>query len=222
VRRKGGPSLAELLAALSKIEGLHWIRILYAYPSYFSEELIDEIARNNKVCKYIDIPLQHISNLTLLAMNRPPRAFTEGLLRKLRERIPGLILRTTFICGFPGESEEQHQELVDFCKTFQFDRMGAFAFSQEEGTAAFALPDQVGALVISAWPDAMVFVAVKSHRRFMCTMSWIGAQLVVFQFQAKRFCMPFKVALLVTHQAIASWTRHDCYRFMHPLMHVGL
>jgi ribosomal protein S12 methylthiotransferase len=179
VHRKGGPSLAELLAALSRIEGLHWIRILYAYPSYFSEELIDEIARNNNVCKYIDIPLQHISNLTLLTMNRPPRAFTEGLLRKLRERIPGLILRTTFICGFPGESEEQHQELVEFCKTFQFDRMGAFAFSQEEGTAAFALPDQVGALAISAWPDAIVGVAVKSHCRFMCTLlDWSTAGCV--------------------------------------------
>lgn len=141
--RKGGPGLAELLADLAEIEGLRWIRILYAYPSYFSEELIDEIARNDKVCKYIDIPLQHMSNLTLLAMNRPPRAYTEGLLRKLRERIPGLVLRTTFIAGFPGETDAQHRELVDFCKSFRFDRMGAFAYSQEDGTAAFNLPEQV-------------------------------------------------------------------------------
>ena len=141
--RKGGPGLAELLADLAEIEGLRWIRILYAYPSYFSEELIDEIARNDKVCKYIDIPLQHMANLTLLAMNRPPRAYTEGLLRKLRARIPGLVLRTTFISGFPGETDAQHRELVDFCKSFRFDRMGAFAYSQEDGTAAYDLPDQV-------------------------------------------------------------------------------
>lgn len=148
VCRKDGSNLAELLATLSNIEDLHWIRILYAYPSYFSDALIDEIARNEKVCKYIDIPLQHISNLTLLAMNRPPRAYTEDLLKKLRDRIPGLVLRTTFICGFPGETEEQHRDLVDFCETFKFDRMGAFAYSQEEGTAAFVLPGQVLALLL--------------------------------------------------------------------------
>jgi len=99
--------------------------------------------RPPQVCKYIDIPLQHISNLTLLSMNRPPRAHTETLLRKLRERIPGLVLRTTFISGFPGESEDAHRELVDFVKDLRFERMGAFAYSQEDGTPAADLPEQL-------------------------------------------------------------------------------
>jgi len=102
IDRKDGKGLAELLRELNDIEGLEWIRILYAYPSYFSEELIDAIAELPKVCKYIDMPLQHIANFTLLAMNRPPQQHTVGLLHKLRERIPGLVLRTTFISGFPG------------------------------------------------------------------------------------------------------------------------
>lgn len=141
--RKADQGLAELMRELSKLEGLHWIRILYAYPSYFSEELIDEIANNPKVVKYIDMPLQHISNLTLLAMNRPPRDYTQALLEKLRARIPDLALRTTFIAGFPGETEEQHRELVDFCRSFKFERMGAFVYSEEEGTPAHDFPSQV-------------------------------------------------------------------------------
>ena len=151
-RRGSGKNLAVLMRELSKIEGLcvlvpvrrsmlalavsltrplahcvlslarHWIRILYAYPSYFSDDLIDEIATNPKVAKYIDMPLQHISNLTLLAMNRPPKDHTMELLKKLRDRIPGLALRTTFISGFPSEREEDHRELVEFVKTFKFER----------------------------------------------------------------------------------------------------
>ncbi|PNW82252.1 hypothetical protein CHLRE_06g278142v5 [Chlamydomonas reinhardtii] len=141
--RRDGRDLAQLLRELGKLEGLRWIRILYAYPSYFNDELIDEIANNPKVCKYLDMPLQHIANLTLLAMNRPPKEHTTKLLAKLRERIPGLALRTTFISGFPGESDEQHRELVDFVKTFKFERMGCFAFSEEDGTPAATMPEQV-------------------------------------------------------------------------------
>lgn len=99
--------------------------------------------RSPQVCKYIDIPLQHISNLTLLAMQRPPRDHTLNLLQKLRQRIPGLALRTTFISGFPGESEEAHRELVKFVKEFKFERMGCFAYSEEDGTPAASYPDQV-------------------------------------------------------------------------------
>ena len=142
-RRGSGKNLALLLQELSKIEGLHWIRILYAYPSYFSDDLIDEIATNPKVAKYIDMPLQHISNLTLLAMNRPPQDHTMELLNKLRDRIPGLALRTTFISGFPSEREEDHRELVEFVKTFKFERMGAFAYSEEEGTPAAEYEEQL-------------------------------------------------------------------------------
>ncbi|GIL77646.1 hypothetical protein Vretimale_6790 [Volvox reticuliferus] len=141
--RRDGRDLAQLLRELAQLEGLHWIRILYAYPSYFNDALIDEIANNPQVCKYLDMPLQHISNLTLLAMNRPPREHTLKLLNTLRSRIPDLALRTTFISGFPGETDEQHRELVDFVKTFKFERMGCFAFSEEDGTAAASLPDQL-------------------------------------------------------------------------------
>lgn len=96
-----------------------------------------------QVCKYIDMPLQHMNNLVLLAMNRPPRAHTENLLLKLRDQIPGVAIRTTFISGFPGETDEQHGELVEFCKSFKFARMGAFTFSEEDGTRAADLPEQV-------------------------------------------------------------------------------
>jgi len=141
--RRDGKGLAELMRELGKLEGLRWMRILYAYPSYFTEELVEEIATNPKVCKYIDMPLQHISNLTLLSMNRPPQDHTTKLLARLRERIPGLVLRTTFISGFPGETDEQHRELVNFCKDFKFERMGCFAFSEEDGTPAAEFPGQV-------------------------------------------------------------------------------
>mmetsp|Transcript_4375 Transcript_4375/g.10937 ORF Transcript_4375/g.10937 Transcript_4375/m.10937 type:complete len:524 (-) Transcript_4375:230-1801(-) len=154
----GGHRLAELLADLAKLEGLAWIRILYAYPSYFTESLIDEIANNPKVCKYIDMPLQHIDNLVLLGMNRPPRAHTENLLQKLRDRIPGLVLRTTFISGFPGESDEQHAGLVDFVRGFRFERMGAFVYSEEDGTPAAEYPDQVEEDVREARRDELVSV----------------------------------------------------------------
>jgi len=140
-----GPSdkrrLADLLEALSAIDGISWIRILYAYPSYFSKELIDAIANLPKVAKYIDIPLQHISDKVLKAMNRPSAKQTIDLLTKLRAQIPGLALRTTFISGFPGETEKDHQTLVNFAKEFRFERMGAFSYSEEDGTSAALLKD---------------------------------------------------------------------------------
>ncbi|PSC67925.1 tRNA modifying enzyme [Micractinium conductrix] len=162
--RRDGKGLAQLLHELGKLEGLRWIRLLYCYPSYFSEDLIDEIANNPKpapipppqVCKYIDIPLQHIANMTLLGMNRPPQAHTLALLHKLRERIPALALRTTFISGFPGEAEAEHRELVDFCSTFKFERMGCFQYSEEDGTPAAELPEQLPAEVREARRDELI------------------------------------------------------------------
>ena len=154
--RRDGRDLAHLLRALGEIEGLHWIRIIYAYPSYFTEDLITEIAVNPKVCKYIDMPLQHISNLTLLAMNRPPQAHTLALLHTLRDRIPDLAMRTTFISGFPGESEADHRELVDFVRSFKFQRMGAFAYSQEDKTPAADFPDQLPDEVREARRDELI------------------------------------------------------------------
>ena len=143
LRAQDGRGLAELLETLAEVDGIEWIRILYAYPSYFSDELITAIADVPQVCKYIDIPLQHITNLSLLRMNRPPRQHAEDLLYKLRDRIPGLALRTTFISGFPGETEEEHEELMQFCREFKFERLGAFAYSEEDGTPAAEYPDQV-------------------------------------------------------------------------------
>lgn len=107
------------------------MRLLYCYPSYFDDALVEEIAANPKVCKYIDMPLQHIDNLVLLAMNRPPREHTVNLLAKLRARIPDLALRTTFISGFPGETQAQHEALVAFARDFKFERMGCFVYSEE-------------------------------------------------------------------------------------------
>ena len=138
------------------IDGVEWIRILYAYPSYFSDPLIDAIADIPQVAKYIDIPLQHITNLSLLRMNRPPRQHTEDLLYKLRDRIPGLALRTTFISGFPGETEEEHEDLMRFCREFKFERLGAFAYSEEDGTPAATYPDQVEQAVRDLRRDQLI------------------------------------------------------------------
>jgi ribosomal protein S12 methylthiotransferase len=135
--------LADLLHSLNEIPGIRRISLLYCYPSYFSDELIDAIASIDKVCKYVDMPLQHISDNVLKLMQRPPMAHTKVLLQKLRERIPGLVLRTTFITGFPGETEEDHQALVNFVKEMRFERAGVFAYSEEEGTPAASMRSAV-------------------------------------------------------------------------------
>lgn len=139
-----GPQLTALLRRLVAIEGLQWIRLLYCYPSHFNEELIELIATEEKICKYIDLPLQHINDSVLAAMNRRDnRAKVESLLRRLRERISGLALRTTFIVGFPGETDEQFKELADFVAAQRFDRVGIFTYSQEEGTPAGEMQEQI-------------------------------------------------------------------------------
>lgn len=139
----GRPQLVELLRELVKLD-VHWIRILYAYPRRFTDELIDLIATEPKICKYVDLPLQHASNKILKLMNRPDtRESIEELLRKVRERIPGVAIRSTFIVGFPGETEEDFQELKTFLQTRRLDKVGVFTYSREEDTAAYDLPDQI-------------------------------------------------------------------------------
>jgi ribosomal protein S12 methylthiotransferase len=140
----GKRNLAELLRKLSSIEGIEWVRLMYAYPSHFPEDLIDEIAENPKIVKYVDIPLQHISDPVLKSMRRgiTQRATLE-LLDKLRKRIPGVTIRTTFITGYPAETEENFNELLKFIKEFKFDRLGVFTFSVEENTSSFILGDPV-------------------------------------------------------------------------------
>lgn len=138
--------LAQLLRSLSKVDGLEWIRFLYSYPSRLSNAVLDVMAEEPKVCKYVDIPLQHASSRMLKAMKRPGnRQYVERLVERMRERVPGIALRTTFIVGFPGETEEDFQELMDFCRQTEFDRMGAFTYSDEEGTPAYDLRDKVPA-----------------------------------------------------------------------------
>ncbi|MBR3051169.1 MAG: MiaB/RimO family radical SAM methylthiotransferase, partial [Selenomonadaceae bacterium] len=139
----GKPKLVELLRELVKVD-VHWIRILYAYPRRFSDELIDLIAAEPKICKYVDLPLQHASNKILKRMNRPDtRESIEALLKKIREKIPGVVIRSTFIVGFPGETEEDFLELMDFLLEQRLEKVGIFTYSREENTAAYDLPDQI-------------------------------------------------------------------------------
>jgi ribosomal protein S12 methylthiotransferase len=137
-------ALDELLARMEGIEGLVWVRILYTYPTYFTDNLIETMAKGEKICRYIDIPLQHAADTVLRRMNRRgSREENFRLLEKLRLSIPGITLRTSFIVGFPGESEEEFQELLDFMSEIKFDRAGVFVYSREEGTAAAEMAGQV-------------------------------------------------------------------------------
>ncbi len=140
----GAPSLAKLLKEIVKIDGLKWVRSLYCYPSFFTDELIDVIASEDKICKYVDLPLQHAHNSVLRNMHRPDtREQIEALLKKIRERIPGVTIRSTFIVGFPGETAAQYQTLRDFIAAQRFDKVGVFTYSREEDTPAYNMPNQV-------------------------------------------------------------------------------
>jgi len=137
-------NISELIARLSNVNGIEWIRLMYAYPSRFPNDLIHEIKNNEKVCKYIDIPLQHISDNILKSMRRGITGRqTRELLSKLRSEIPELVLRTTFIVGYPGETEKDFQELCDFVEEYKFERMGTFTYSLEENTSSFELGNPV-------------------------------------------------------------------------------
>ncbi len=148
----GEKSLHRLLDELNKIPGLFWIRIMYCYPEEIYEELIDAMIRNKKVCHYLDMPIQHCNDAILKRMGRRT---TQSELRQrigyLRERIPDITLRTTLICGFPGETEEMHEELMQFINDMEFDRLGAFAYSPEEGTPAANFPEQIDEEVKLDW-----------------------------------------------------------------------
>ena len=140
----GKSRLAELLQEISKIDGIEWIRFLYSYPEGITDELIDTVANNPKIAKYFDIPIQHISNAVLKRMNRKTsKEKIENLLEKIRNKIPNVTLRTSLIVGFPGETEEQFGELLEFVKKAKFDKLGTFMYSKEEGTPAAKLPEQI-------------------------------------------------------------------------------
>lgn len=140
----GEPSLPRLLRELVKIEDVRWIRMLYSYPRYFSDELTDLIASEEKLVKYVDLPLQHADNALLKKMHRADtRSSMEKLLRKIRDRIPGVAIRSTFIVGFPGETDAQFSSLYSFLEEQRFDKAGVFTYSAEDGTEAATLPRQI-------------------------------------------------------------------------------
>ncbi|MUG45627.1 30S ribosomal protein S12 methylthiotransferase RimO [Paenibacillus woosongensis] len=140
----GEYKLAELMNRVTEVEGIEWVRLHYAYPGFFTDELIEMIATNPKICKYIDMPLQHSEDAVLKRMRRPGRnRDIRELVAKIRSRIPNVSLRTSLIVGFPGETEEDFERLCDFVREIKFDRLGVFTYSKEEDTPASRLPDQV-------------------------------------------------------------------------------
>ncbi len=140
----GVSKLPQLLERLCEIDGLHWIRLLYCYPEHITDDLLDVIAREEKIAKYMDIPIQHASGRVLKAMNRPgDRESLTALIRHIRERVPNIVLRTTVMTGFPNETEEDFEQLCEFIKETRFERLGCFAYSAEEGTVAATMKPQV-------------------------------------------------------------------------------
>jgi ribosomal protein S12 methylthiotransferase len=153
----GGFTLAGLLGPLAKTDGIEWIRLLYCYEERITDELIAAIAKHEKICRYIDIPLQHISDSILRRMNRRgTREHIEGTLHRLRDAVPDIAVRTTFITGFPGETEADFEELYRFAEEQRFERLGVFAYSPEDGTPAAGFDDQIPREVAEARRDALM------------------------------------------------------------------
>ncbi|RLD32453.1 MAG: 30S ribosomal protein S12 methylthiotransferase RimO, partial [Bacteroidetes bacterium] len=151
--------ISELVQKIAEVEGIEWIRLHYAYPAGFPEELLEVIKNNPKVCQYLDIPLQHISDPILSSMKRAHgRSETIRLVEKIRKELPEAAIRTTFIVGYPGETEEDFNQLMDFVKSYSFDRLGVFQYSPEEGTSAFALVDNVPAKVKQERADRLMML----------------------------------------------------------------
>ncbi|HJW38665.1 MAG TPA: 30S ribosomal protein S12 methylthiotransferase RimO [Candidatus Udaeobacter sp.] len=152
-----GPTLAALLREIQKIEGEFWVRLLYTHPAHWSDELIETIAQCDKVARYIDIPLQHIDDSMLSRMRRETsRRYIERLIEKLRAGIAGVTLRTTFIVGFPGETDAEFTSLLDFIRRVRFERLGIFKYSQEDGSRAAKMPEQIPAKIkIARYREAM-------------------------------------------------------------------
>lgn len=173
-----GESLATLIRALDAIDGEFWIRLLYTHPAHWSDELIETIAQCRKVARYVDMPLQHISDHMLTQMRRETDgAYIRGLLRRMRAGIPGIAIRTTFIVGFPGETEEDFEELLEFIDEAQFERAGVFEYSQEEGTRAAKMDGQVNESTRQRrWNDAMSTIQSRLER---LNESLIGRELRV-------------------------------------------
>ena len=172
-------ALAELLQKLSEVDGIEWIRIHYSYPAAFPEDVLDQMANNPKVCRYMDIPLQHISDKVLDNMHRHVTgAWTRELISKMRERVPGVVLRTTMIVGHPGEGKRDFNELLEFAKDARFERLGAFKYSEEEGTyGAENFKDSISAKVKQERLDELM--TLQSGISLDFNQSRVGTQVKV-------------------------------------------
>lgn len=172
-------ALAELLEKLSAIEEIEWIRIHYSYPDSFPEDVLDQMANNPKVCRYLDIPLQHVADKVLGSMHRHvDGAWTRALIKKMREKVPGIVLRTTFIVGYPGEGVKEFNELMSFTEEAQFERLGAFKYSEEEGTyAAEHLRDSVMPKTKQSRLDRLM--TLQSGISFAYNQSRVGSEVKV-------------------------------------------
>lgn len=174
----GRPRLAELLRELDQVEGLDWIRVLYNYPNYFTDELYEALATSKKILPYLDMPLQHINDRMLKMMNRRhTRAETEAIIARLRSSIPGLVLRTTFIVGFPGETEAEFEELLEYVVANRFERLGVFTYSFEADTPAAKLPDHLPDEVKNERRDRVM--AAQQEIAFAYNESLVGRTLDV-------------------------------------------
>ncbi|HUU68498.1 MAG TPA: 30S ribosomal protein S12 methylthiotransferase RimO [Planctomycetota bacterium] len=173
----GTPGLATLLRTLGELD-VHWLRLLYTHPAHFTDDLIDEVAANDKILKYIDLPIQHINDDILRRMNRREgREHVERLIDRIRERIPGVVIRTSVIVGLPGETEAAFDELVEFIEKARFERLGAFTYSHEDGVPAYDFPDQVPEHV----KDARLDIIMRRQRKIAAEFahSMIGRTLEV-------------------------------------------
>jgi len=165
--RKDGTTLHGLLREMAQVDDLQWIRLLYSYPNFLEPELLDLIANNGKICKYVDIPFQHINHRLLQRMRRGKSgSAVREAVTKLRQAIPGLTLRTSIIVGFPGETDEEFAELLDFVEETEFDRLGVFKYSEEEGTSAVKLDGKVSEEEKeNRWQEVMDIQAVVSRKK---------------------------------------------------------
>ena len=168
------PSLSKLLRELNKIDNLNWIRVMYTYPSMFDDELMQAFADCEKVVKYVDIPLQHSHPEMLKAMRRPVMNYRK-FIEELRTKIPGIAIRTTFIVGYPGETEEMFEDLYEFTRFAKFDKMGAFEFSKEKNTYAYSLPDQIPARIKKQRKNKLMKLQKQISREI--NESFIGKQI---------------------------------------------
>ena len=159
-------ALAKLIRALGEIDGLRWVRVMYAYPTHISDAFLEAIAETPNAVKYLDMPLQHASRNVLKLMRRGgTRESLEKLIRRVREKVPGITIRTTFITGFPGETEEDFEELMAFIRNCEFDNVGVFTYSDEEGTPAYELPDKVDARTAKRRRTALMKEQAKISKR---------------------------------------------------------